>query len=357
MAFLSGQLIKWYNKNKRDLPWRKTHDPYKIWVSEIIFQQTRIDQGTEYYNRFMLEFPKIELLAKATPERVMKLWQGLGYYTRARNLHYTAKEIVLKFNAQIPDMYDELIRLKGIGDYTACAILSIAFGKPYAVVDGNVIRVISRVHGINKPVDDASVTKQIKQLAKELMPVKEPGTYNQAIMEFGALQCKPQNPDCSSCCLKKYCLAFKKEIVKEIPFKNNGTKVKNRFLNYFLIGFQHQKTKYYYIHKRTDDDIWKNLYDLPCIETAGKTDYIELQKKKNWKKIFGKRKPFLIKASAEHKHKLSHQTLHAVFYIVTLPDALKNPSPGLKEITIEQFHDFPVPRLIEKFLVTQEILY
>jgi A/G-specific adenine glycosylase len=355
MAFFTNQLLKWYSQNKRMLPWRKTSDPYKIWISEIILQQTRIIQGTSYYNKFIHEFPDVRALAEAKEEKVIKLWQGLGYYSRARNLHSAAKKIVQKHKSSIPDNYDDLIHMKGIGDYTASAVLSIAFNKPYPVVDGNVIRVISRVFGIAKPVSSADVLSEIKSLAKKMMAVKQAGTYNQALMEFGALQCKPQNPDCAGCCMNSICFAFKKNIVGKLPVKKEDPTIKDRHLNYFLISYEVKKISFFYIRKRTENDIWKNLYDLPCIETKEKTAFAKLKKSKEWKNIFGNNKTILNGIATAYIHKLSHQTIYAVFYSVSVFQALKK-NALIKEIRANDFQKFPVPRLIEKFLISKKLL-
>ncbi|MFH0865450.1 MAG: A/G-specific adenine glycosylase [Bacteroidota bacterium] len=355
MAFFTNQLLKWYKQNQRKLPWRKTRDPYKIWLSEIILQQTRIAQGTGYYNKFIREFPDVASLAMAKQDKVMKLWQGLGYYTRARNLHAAAKEIEKKHKGQVPDNYNDLIKLKGIGDYTASAILSIAFSKPFPVVDGNVIRVISRIYGITKPVSSADALNEIKTLAKKLMPINKPGNFNQAIMEFGALQCKPQNPDCAGCCLNSICIAFKKNIVGALPVKKETPAIKERHLNYFLITYKIKKTRYIYIRKRTGNDIWKNLYDLPCIETKVKAGYDKIKTGKEWKTIFGNHKTIVKGNPKAYIHELSHQTIYAVFYNVSVLQALKKKSL-LKKIKADDFQKLPVPRLIEKYLLSQNLI-
>lgn len=356
MTFITNQILKWYNKNKRDLPWRKTSDPYKIWLSEIILQQTRVGQGTDYYYRFVRDFPNIHLLAKAKEEKVIKLWQGLGYYSRVRNLHAAAKEIVQKHKGLIPDNYDDLIKLKGIGDYTASAILSIAFNKSYPVVDGNVIRVVTRIFGIARPVNKSPVLKQIKSKVKELMPVKQPGNFNQAIMEFGALQCVPQNPHCNACCLKSICIAFRKKTVNKIPVKTTIVTIKTRYLNYLLINYRIKNAKYYYIRKRQFNDIWKNMYDLPCIETIEKVSYKRLMGNNKLGKIFGSSKYVLKNKSKIYTHKLSHQILYAVFYVVEIPESLKNPPSSYKIINASQFHIFPVSRLLEKYFMDQKLI-
>lgn len=211
MKAFSAKIINWYQQNKRDLPWRTTNDPYFIWLSEIILQQTRVDQGMSYYLKFTQTFPTISHLAKADNEKVMKLWQGLGYYSRARNLHTTSQIVHSDHKGQFPDSYESILELKGVGEYTAAAIASFAFNKPHAVVDGNVYRVLARVFGILTPIDSTQGKKEFRELAETLLNKKDPALHNQAIMEFGALQCKPVNPDCSSCPLQSMCYAFEKE--------------------------------------------------------------------------------------------------------------------------------------------------
>lgn len=356
MNVISRQLILWYNHNKRELPWRESSDPYRIWLSEVILQQTRIDQGLDYYTRFISEFPRIQLLAKAKTEKVLKLWQGLGYYSRARNLHATAKEIVNKYKGIIPDNYDDLIKLKGIGDYTASAILSIAFNKPFPVIDGNVIRVITRLYGMLEDTRKRAVINDIKLLLKDLLPLKEAGNFNQALMEFGALQCKPQNPDCSVCCLAEHCVALQKKMVHMLPVKKAALEKKERFLNYFLIQSSSGMQQFIYLRKRTGSDIWKNLYDLPCIEKKKKESFEKLRMSKEWKNIFGNVKVVLKGIPSEYVHKLSHQTIHGIFYIISITSELSELPVDCKKVKQEDLAKFPVPRLIEKFLHSKKLL-
>jgi A/G-specific adenine glycosylase len=216
----SEEIIKWYKKNKRDLPWRRTKNPYQIWLSEVILQQTRVDQGMDYYLRFTKEFLNIDELARAKEDKVLKLWQGLGYYSRARNLHATAKMVSRQYKGEFPSSHDEILKLKGVGEYTAAAIASFAFDQCYPVVDGNVFRVLSRVFAIETPIDSGLGKKEFYSLAKELIDPSQPALYNQAIMEFGAIQCKPKNPDCYNCPLKGMCLAHSKKMVERLPIKS-----------------------------------------------------------------------------------------------------------------------------------------
>lgn len=255
MASFGVRIMEWYKENGRDLPWRNTKDPYRIWVSEIILQQTRVAQGYDYYCRFIRRFPDVNSLAEAGEDEVMKYWQGLGYYSRARNLHAAAREIAGK--GYFPDTYEEVRRLKGVGDYTAAAICSFAFGLPCAVVDGNVYRVLSRWMGIDMPVDSVKGKNYFRELAEELLVKEDPALYNQAIMDFGALQCTPSSPSCMFCPLSDSCVALQKGWVDRLPVKQHKTKVSERFFTYLFII----SGDFTFIHKRTGDDIWKNLYE------------------------------------------------------------------------------------------------
>jgi len=343
-------IIKWYRKNKRDLPWRETTNPYKIWLSEIILQQTRVDQGLSYYKSFTETFPTIQLLAKAPEIKILKLWQGLGYYSRARNLHHTAKQIVKENEGKFPSEYNDLLKLKGIGKYTAAAIASFSFNQPYAVIDGNVTRVISRFCGITKAVDESSTIKKIDNIANELLDKKRPGIYNQSIMELGAIVCKPQNPLCDICVLKNGCVAFEKKLTGKIPLKSKKIVVRKRYLNYFFINTIRSRKAYTYLRKRSSMDIWKNLYDFPGIETQSIVLPEELFLTNEWKSIFGKSKVVILHTSQIIKHQLSHQELHAIFYDVSVKPPLFKLAKDIIEIPLEKLSDFPFPRLIDRYL-------
>ncbi|MGQ0829470.1 MAG: A/G-specific adenine glycosylase, partial [Bacteroidota bacterium] len=298
MKHFSDKIIVWYNKNKRDLPWRNTTDAYLIWLSEIILQQTRVDQGMNYYLKFAKEFPSVKHLAKANDEKVMKLWQGLGYYSRARNLHTTAKTITDKYQGKFPNKYADILSLKGVGEYTAAAIASFAFNKPHAVVDGNVYRVLARVFGIITPIDSTQGKKEFYQLANQLINKKEPAAHNQAIMELGAIQCKPVNPDCSVCVLNTMCFAYFKKRVTEFPVKSKTTKVRNRYFNYVVLHYKGTIA----INKRGEKDIWTNLYDFPLIETAKEFKEEQFLRSADWKKFIGKTKFTVRSVSSSYKH-------------------------------------------------------
>ena len=262
----SKKLVEWYNDHHRTLPWRNTQDAYKIWLSEIILQQTRVAQGLPYYKKFILHYPNINSLAEAKEKEVLRLWQGLGYYTRARNLVKCAREVVKNYAGKFPGTFQELKKLPGIGDYTAAAIASFAFEEPVAVVDGNVYRVLSRIFGIDKNIASTEGKKFFFALANELIPVDQPGTYNQSVMEFGALHCLPLNPNCDDCIFKKNCVALKQEKIDILPVKIRRQKKTNRYFNYFLIRIGDKIL----MNERTGKDIWKGLLDFPLLETKRK---------------------------------------------------------------------------------------
>jgi len=347
MKHFSSEIISWYLQNKRDLPWRNTNDAYLIWLSEIILQQTRVDQGMAYYLKFAEHFPTVKHLANADNDLVMKLWQGLGYYSRARNLHAAAKTIHTTYKGTFPDSYEAILSLKGVGDYTAAAIASFAFNKPHAVVDGNVYRVLSRVLGIETPIDSAAGKKEFYKLANELIDKKKPALHNQAIMEFGALQCKPVKPVCPACPLNANCFAFAKMLVDVLPVKEKKTKVRNRYFNYFV--FNHKGT--IALHKRIGKDIWTNLHDFPLIETSEALTEEQLLRSPEWKKMMGK-STFVVKSiSTTYKHILSHQKIYARFIEILCKDPLKNNLP--KELLIikdNDTHKYAVPRLVDLYL-------
>lgn len=350
----SGKIIKWYSLNKRDLPWRTTNDAYKIWISEIIMQQTRIDQGTSYYLRFLKRFPDVFSLAKSDEQSVLKLWQGLGYYSRARNLYETACNIVDNYNGKFPRDYSELLKFKGIGEYTAAAIASIAFNQPFATIDGNVTRFTARFYGISSPVDTSVTKREIFQIATKKMDQTQAGNYNQALMEFGALICKPKIPLCNSCIFNTECSAFKNQLVSDIPVKQDKIKVRNRFFNYLLIKNNNKTT---YILKHRGNDIWKGLYDLPMVETKEIISKEKLEKLLNQKEYFGNQEIRIQTVSKPHIHILSHQRLHAIFYQLEGNGLIQISGFKTKfeEVRIEDLKNYPIPRLLEKFLIDIKI--
>lgn len=340
---LSRILTDWYNINKRSLPWRDTTDPYIIWLSEIILQQTRVDQGYAYFMRFIEQYPTVKDLAEADEESILKLWQGLGYYSRARNLHAAARSIMDKHNGVFPSRYKDVLNLKGVGEYTAAAITSFAYSQPYAVVDGNVYRVLSRIFAIDEPIDSTKGKKLFAELAQELLDGKNPGLHNQAIMEFGALQCVPVSPDCNNCPASGLCLAHANNTVSRYPRKQGKTKTRNRYFHYFDI----QQGEYTYIRKRTGKDIWQNLYEFPLIETTAPTDISEIKENALFKDLFEGTTIELIRLTASTKHILSHQIIYASFYQITLSGNLPD---GYEKIAIEDIDKYPVSRLVHKYL-------
>ena len=337
----SSILIYWYLQNKRELPWRKTKNPYFIWLSEIMLQQTRVAQGLSYYLKFTHTFPTVFNLAKANESTVLKMWQGLGYYSRARNLHFSAKQIAEELNGQFPTTYKEIIKLKGIGDYTASAIASICFNEPTAVVDGNVYRVLSRYFGIKTAINSTSGIKEFKTLAQCLLDKTQPGTFNQAIMDFGALHCKPQNPLCETCPFSYSCVALEKKITKELPVKEKKIKVRKRYFNFLVIKTADNKT---ILTERKGKGIWQGLYQFPLIESDTLLDQKEIITSVAFTNLFPEETTLSLFNKKEIVHKLSHQHLHTQFWVIETK-TLKN-----ADILWENIQDFPVPVLIANFL-------
>ncbi len=337
-------LTVWYNHNKRELPWRESSDPYKIWVSEVILQQTRVQQGTEYYNRFLAQFPNVWSLADAPEEEVLKIWQGLGYYSRARNMHHAAKTIRDLHLGVFPSDYSSIRKLKGVGDYTAAAIASIAFGLPYSVVDGNVYRVLSRLFGISTPIDSPAGKKIFSDLAQLLLDTDCPGDSNQAMMEFGALQCIPVFPSCSTCPLAEKCQALLNQSVGNFPVKTKKTKQKKRYFNYLYLH-QHGKIC---IEKRGETDIWRNMYQFPLLETTHPTSAEEVIGSKAWAKIFGHTNYTIEKIYSEKIHLLTHQRLHLRFFSIRISG--KNLPVNFLSTELADLSKYPVPKPIENFL-------
>jgi A/G-specific adenine glycosylase len=337
-------ITHWYTKNKRDLPWRKTTNPYNIWLSEIIFQQTQIKQGLPYYEAFVKKFPTVKHLALANEEEVLKLWQGLGYYSRARNMHKTAQFVWHELNGVFPKDYKALINLKGVGEYTASAIASICFNEPKAVVDGNVYRVLARFFGIDTPINSTEGIKTFKILAQSLIDESIPGIYNQAVMEFGALQCKPQNPDCSVCPLSHACVAFKNSQIKELPIKLKKTKIKIKHFNYLVFISNNRQSVF---EKRVGNGIWQNLYQFPLIESPHALNEEEITQhtifdthvqNNNFEIYLFNEKPII--------HKLTHRHLHTHFWIVEINHLTKN------VVLFDDIVKYPTPQLISNFLDT-----
>lgn len=334
------KLLKWYVENRRELPWRSNPEPYNVWLSEIILQQTRVAQGLPYYNRFKDRFPSVDTLATAPQEEVLKEWQGLGYYSRARNLHYAANQVINEFNGTFPKEYKELLKLKGVGTYTAAAIASICFNEPVPVVDGNVYRVLSRYFGVDTPTDTSQGQKLFQHIASRELNQREPGDHNQAIMEFGALQCTPNNPDCDNCPLQSDCLAWSTGKVNALPVKSKKTKRRSRYFHHFMIQFKEE----FLIEQRTNEkDVWQGLYQLPLVE---------FNKKVSRRHAFSSAmEQYKFTALPTYhscvKHVLSHQDIHASFHIVELN---KKPSSEGIWVNRDELLTKPVSRLTERFL-------
>jgi len=340
-------IMQWYRENKRDLPWRHTNDPYLIWVSEVILQQTRVEQGLAYYHRFVDRFPDIASLARAEEEEVMKIWQGLGYYSRARNMHFSARILYKENQSKFPASYDEIIRMRGIGDYSASAISSIVYSEAHPVVDGNVLRVMARYEGITEPVNTAASRKKVKEILKEYIDKAEPGIFNQALMELGALICKPKQPLCAKCPIMKECYAYRNGRLKELPVINKSKPVKTRFFHYLVVTGGRGEENYTWLNKRTGNDIWKNLYDFPLIEHGTELSLEELQRHEKWQTFFtGSNFDILPDISVDH-HILSHQELRVIFVQVVAD--LGDSSSFIKS-PISDIHKYPVPRLIENII-------
>ena len=336
-------LLQWYAENRRLFLWRETKDPYKVWLSEIILQQTRTAQGTPYYERFIEAFPTVKDLAMATEDRVLKLWQGLGYYSRARNLHQTAQYIYRERKGVFPDTFQDLIALRGVGDYTASAIASICYDLPEAVVDGNVYRFLSRYFGIAIPINTKQSHREFKKKATLLMDSTQPGTFNQALMEFGALQCTPKNPSCGQCPFASSCLAFNQNKTALLPVKNTKIKVTERYFNYLVIQDQKGVIQ---LEKRKEKGIWQNLFQFPLVETSktikNKTEFVEQLQEELGDSLnleglnLWNEKPVI--------HKLSHQKLFVFFWIVTTNAFLEKGS------TLRQLKNRAVPVVIQNFI-------
>ncbi|WP_263362617.1 A/G-specific adenine glycosylase [Flavobacterium collinsii] len=344
----SNILIKWYLQNKRDLPWRKTTNPYHIWLSEIMLQQTRVAQGTPYFFAFTKEFPTVYDLANASEEQVLKLWQGLGYYSRARNLHKTAQYVANELNGIFPPNYNELLKLKGVGEYTAAAIASFSYNEAVPVVDGNVFRVLSRYFDIESDIAAPATKKEFTELANELMPKDNPAVFNQAIMEFGALQCVPKSPDCTVCDFNDSCAALQKKKVAVLPVKFKKVKVTNRFFNYLILEDVLGNTL---IQKRTAKGIWHNLYEFPLLETTEIVDF-DVVSRAVKDSVFSSYTIIGIEdyAASTVIHKLSHQHLHIQFWKVKIKEVIVN---GLN---VNELKSFPFPIVIYNFIEKQEII-
>lgn len=341
----ANQLLKWYGHQKRELPWRNTQDPYFIWLSEIILQQTRIAQGLPYYIRFTEAFPTVYDLAKASESEVLRLWQGLGYYSRARNLHACAKMIVEEYEGHFPTDYTQLLQLKGVGKYTAAAIASFAFDAPHAVVDGNVFRVLSRVFGIKEDISEAKSFSVFEKKANAIIPKDQPATFNQAIMDFGAIQCTPKKPACALCPFSDNCFAFTHGLIHQLPVKTKKMKIKKRFFSYLV--FEHNDQ--FLLKERGPRDIWQSLNDFPLIETQ-----YELKEEEVLSQVSRSSSLTLLSISPMIKHVLTHRHIFARFYRLEVKDL--NTFEQLKDAYASrmynraEIHSLPKPILIQNYL-------
>lgn len=343
--YFDDKLSFWYKNNARKLPWRNSPTPYHIWLSEIILQQTRVSQGTTYFYSFVNEFSTICDLAQAPEDKVLKLWQGLGYYSRARNLHFTAKTICENYNGQFPHSYKELLKLKGVGKYTAAAIASIAFEENVPAIDGNVHRVLSRCFLLSSPAGSPKAFNECFELSASLMQHSKPSIYNQAIMELGALICTPKQPQCSKCPIQDNCEAFQANRINEFPIKKKTLIQKHRYFNYLIITSKQSVV----FEKRKEGDIWQGLYQFPVIETEKECDFTELCKTNDWNKWIEIKNVTIKSIHQSAKHILSHQIIHAQFIIINVPEHSElHKKTGL--VKTESLTTFAVPRLIDRFL-------
>ena len=332
--YFSNTLINWYESNKRDLPWRNTIDPYKIWISEIILQQTRVKQGLPYYNKFIDTFPTVRDLANANEKDVLKLWQGLGYYSRARNMHESAKHILNELNGIFPTNYNDIKKLKGVGEYTAAAISSFCYKEKKAVLDGNVYRLLSRFFGIETPVDSSKGKKEFTELLEHLISADKPDIFNQSIMEFGAIQCTPKSPICSECHWKEKCVAYNTNKIHILPIKSKKVKQRIRYFNYMV----YKKDKNYFIQKRTNKDIWQNMYEFPLLET--KTEITDLPLKQIEDGYINSVKKFT--------HLLSHQKIFVTFWEIHLQKNINSNQYVVVNKNI--INDYPFPKIVENYI-------
>ncbi len=348
--YFGKKLLKWNaEENTRAMPWKGEKDPYKIWLSEIILQQTRVEQGWNYYNRFVAAFPTIQHLAKAPENKVFKLWEGLGYYSRCKNLILTAKKIAIEYKGVFPGKYEDILQLKGVGPYTAAAIASFAFNLPHAVVDGNVFRVLARYFNNSTAIDSIIGKKLFTTLAQTLLDKKQPGTYNQAIMDFGATVCKPQQPLCNSCPLKKNCAAFIIGAVNQLPVKDKKITVKNRWFNYLVV----QHINEVLVKKRGEGDIWENLYDFILVETDSAIELPAITSMPLLTKMFGSKNSKVNQQSAPYKQKLTHQIINGQFINITLNK--KTTPKGYHWAHISQLDKLAFPKIITTYLKDKNV--
>jgi A/G-specific adenine glycosylase len=342
-------IIGWYNQNKRDLPWRNTDNSYYIWISEVILQQTRVAQGLDYYKQFITTFPTIKELANADIDKVMKVWQGLGYYTRARNLHAAAKQIIADYNGKLPTSYKELLKIKGLGPYSAGAIASFAFKEAIPAIDGNVYRVLSRIYGLFASSETSNGKKEFFNLTMELIDKKHPDIFNQALLDFGAMQCIPRNPNCLACPFSDICYAFRNNLINQLPVKGKKIATRDRYLNYIIIRYKDST----YMQRREAGDIWNSLYEFPLIETSKAVDLDLLIEEPRWKDLFGVQKLKVLYCSQNIKHLLSHQTLYTKFVILEISKQNYFLKSNYQNILISEIQEYSIPKVIDNFLAAE----
>ncbi len=339
------KLLNWFGKNHRPMPWKGEKNPYLIWLSEIILQQTRVAQGLPYFERFKAAYPTITDLANAPEDEILKLWEGLGYYSRARNLHFTAKDIRDNYEGVFPTEYADILKLKGVGTYTAAAISSFAYGLPYAVLDGNVFRVLSRYFGIKEPIDTTAGKKLFTKLSQELLAKKRPADYNQAIMDFGATQCVPANPACKSCPMVQSCVAHQENLISKLPVKSKKLKKRSRFFHYLIINHGNQ----IWIRKRTQKDIWQGLYDFPLLETDQLLDRNKLEKTTEYQQIIPL-EGVISQVSVPFTQQLTHQKINALFVEVTVPNFPGEIPQEWIAVARKDLKNYAFPRIIDLYL-------
>ncbi|MCT1531638.1 A/G-specific adenine glycosylase [Sphingobacterium daejeonense] len=343
MSF-SERILAWYSTHKRALPWRETKNPYVIWLSEIILQQTRVEQGMPYFLRFVENYPNVTKFANADEADILRLWQGLGYYSRARNMHKASKQVIDLHKGVFPVDYHDLLKLPGVGEYTAAAISSFANNQPYAVLDGNVFRVLARYFGIHEPINSTAGKKIFANLAEEMLDLNHPAEYNQAIMDFGSMQCKPKNPNCEECILRLDCVAYQDNLVDQLPQKIKAKKSRDRFFHYFII----QKEDSVLMSQRTEGDVWANLFEFPMIETTTDLNVAELVQMKEYQEAFGNIQPIQIKGQI--KHILSHQNIFAKFYTLNIDNMELGKKSHWNYCLLENLDKLAKHKLISSFV-------
>jgi len=353
IRYFRTALLEWFQRQHRPLPWKADNDPYNVWLSEIILQQTRVEQGLPYYLKFKDKYPDVQALAEADEEEVLRLWQGLGYYSRARNLLKTARQVVEAHNGRFPKDYRALLKLKGIGPYTAAAIASFAFNRPEAVVDGNVYRVIARFFGIDTPIDSTAGRQQFRERAQELICRDDPATYNQAIMDFGAMQCTPKKPDCPNCPLRPKCFAFQNQAIARLPVKAKKIIHRKRYFNYLVIT--ERESGKCWLKKRTEKDIWQNLYNYPLIESDGLLKRQELRATAYWLELFDNVPAKITEISQTYRQTLTHQKIFARFFKVEIPAGAQFQADGLVEAEKNTLTKFAFPKIINCYLADKAL--